>query len=250
MKRDLGAWITPILGGICSCLGLIAALQALGVGGGFSVLPATSLALEEDLKQPLTQSEFKLPPFTQYAEIAQRPIFNSDRKPRPIEAIAAVPGGEEPPPVALNITLLGVLLENEKKIAIFRDNSKSTTVRAKVGMPLPGELAGWTLQELEPRKAVFDGGPQQGTAEVKLDVTKAPTGAPPPAPMQAINPGVPPQPPPQPGQAMPTAQPGQPGQVSPEEAARQAEVQRIIEQRRAQMRAEAEKMSQQQGQQQ
>lgn len=246
MKRDLGAWITLVLGGACGLLAALAALQAIGLGGGVAVLPATPLALEDDLKQPLTQAEFNLPPFTQYAEIAQRPIFNSDRKPRPIEATAAAPAGDAPPPVALNITLLGVLLEADKKIAIFRDNTKSTTLRAKVGMPLPGELSGWTLQELEARKAVFDGGPQQGTAEVKLDVTKAPTGAPPPAPMQSTNAA--PPPPPQPGQAIPPGQPGQPGQVSPEEAARQAEVQRIIEQRRAQMRAEAEKMSQQQGQ--
>jgi general secretion pathway protein N len=249
MNRDLGTWITLILGGVCGLLALVAGLQALGVGAGVSPLPDEPKALEDDLQQPLQQVEIKLPDFAQYAEIAQRPIFNADRKPRPIEATATAGAEAAPPPVALNITLLGVLVEGDKKVAIFRDNTKSTTLRAKIGMPLPGELASWTLQELEPRRAVFDGGAQQGTAEVKLDVAKAPTGAPPPAPMQsttqAVPPPVPPpgQPPPQPGQ------PVQPGQMSPEEAARQAEVQRIIEQRRAQMRAEAEKMSQQQGQQ-
>ena len=139
-----------------------------------------------------------------------------------------------------------VLIEPERQVAILRDNTSSSVIRVRQGMPLPGELAGWTLQELEPRKAVFDGGPQQGTAELKLDMSKAPTAAAPP-------------PPPPPGMAPPPGTPGAqvpPGAQAPtaaslpaDEAARQAEVQRIIEQRRAQMRAEAEKMQQQQGKQ-
>jgi len=116
-------------------------------------------------------------------------------------------------------------------------------------MPLPGDLSGWVLQELSPRKAVFDGGAQQGSAELKLDMSKTPAEAAVPQPGatpawaqtgQAQQPG-------QPGQADPATQPAQ--QLPMDELARQQEVQRIIEQRRAQMRAEAEKMSQPQGKQ-
>lgn len=245
MKRELGQWMTLVLGGLCGAFALIAILQSLGVGSGYSLLPDKPAELEPELMQPMQQIEFKLPDFAaQYYEIAQRPLFTNDRKPRPIDDKAGATASTEAPPVPLNATLLGVLIDPEHQVAILRDNASSTVIRVRQGMPLPGDLSGWTLQELAPRKAIFDGGAQQGTAELKLDMSKTPVAAaapPPPPPGMAP----PPQPPvqPQPG-ALPTAQ-----SLPTDEAARQAEVQRIIEQRRAQMRAEAEKMSQQQGKQ-
>ena len=246
MKRDTGQWMTLILGGACGLFALVALLQTLGIGSGYHLLEGDEAKLDQDLMQPMQQIEFKLPDFTSYVEIAQRPLFNNDRKPRAIDETAGAVATDAPPPVPLDAVLLGVLIEPERQVAILRDNKSSTVIRVRQGMPLPGDLAGWTLQELEPRKAVFDGGPQQGTAELKLDMSKTPTAAAPP-------------PPPPPGMAPP---PGQPGAQQPpdaqaptaaalpaDEAARQAEVQRIIEQRRAQMRAEAEKMQQQQGKQ-
>ncbi|MFO1493628.1 MAG: hypothetical protein U1F26_03095 [Lysobacterales bacterium] len=248
MSRTVGQTLTLGLGSTCGLLAFVAVLQAAGVGSGYRLLADEPAPLEADLMQPMQQIEFKLPDFGQYAEIAQRPLFNNDRKPRPIDA--KPPGSEEAPPVvALNVTLLGVLLDPEHQVAILRDNASSSVIRVRQGMPLPGDLAGWTLQELELRKAIFDGGPQQGTAEVKLDMAKAPTGAPTPIPgAPGSMPGMQPGQPGQPGQPpMPAGAP--PQQLPADEAARQAEVQRIIEQRRAQMRAEAEKMSQQQGKQ-
>lgn len=246
MRRDPGQWMTLILGGACGLFALVALLQTFGIGSGYHLLEGDEAKLDEDLMQPMQQIEFKLPDFTSYVEIAQRPLFNNDRKPRAIDETAGAVAADAAPPVPLNATLLGVLIEPERQVAILRDNTSSSVIRVRQGMPLPGELAGWTLQELEPRKAVFDGGPQQGTAELKLDMSKAPTAAAPP-------------PPPPPGMAPPPGTPGAqvpPGTQAPtaaslpaDEAARQAEVQRIIEQRRAQMRAEAEKMQQQQGKQ-
>lgn len=246
MKRDPGQWMTLILGGACGLFALVALLQTLGIGSGYHLLEGDEAKLDQDLMQPMQQIEFKLPDFTSYVEIAQRPLFNNDRKPRAIDETAGAVATDAPPPVPLDAVLLGVLIEPERQVAILRDNKSSTVIRVRQGMPLPGDLAGWTLQELEPRKAVFDGGPQQGTAELKLDMSKTPTAAAPP-------------PPPPPGMAPPPGQPGAqqpPGAQAPtaaalpaDEAARQAEVQRIIEQRRAQMRAEAEKMQQQQGKQ-
>ena len=246
MKRDPGQWMTLILGGACGLFALVALLQTLGIGSGYHLLEGDEAKLDQDLMQPMQQIEFKLPDFTSYVEIAQRPLFNNDRKPRAIDETAGAVATDAPPPVPLDAVLLGVLIEPERQVAILRDNKSSTVIRVRQGMPLPGDLAGWTLKELEPRKAVFDGGPQQGTAELKLDMSKTPTAAAPP-------------PPPPPGMAPPPGQPGAqqpPGAQAPtaaalpaDEAARQAEVQRIIEQRRAQMRAEAEKMQQQQGKQ-
>lgn len=242
-KRDPGQWATLILGSLCGVCALIATLQTLGVGSGYRLLADEPAALDEDLKQPLTQIEFKLPEFANYNEIAARTLFTSDRKPRPIDDKAgAIAAGAEPPPVPLNVTLLAVLIDPELEMAVLRDNASSAVLRVRRGMPLPGELAGWTLRELEPRKVVFDGGPQQGSAELKLDMSKTPTAAAPP-PVPVPPPGAMPQPPGAPA-ATPTA-----ASLPADEAARQAQVQQIIEQRRAQMRAEAEKMQQQQGKQ-
>lgn len=239
MNRTPGQWATLLLGGLCGVLGLTALLQVLGVGSGYRLLSDQPGEIEPELLQPMQQVEFRLPEFAQFIEIGQRPLFNPDRKPRPIEAkeVAAL-SPEGPPPMPLNATLLGVLLDPDHRVAMLRDNSSSAVLRVREGMPLPGDLSGWTLRELEPRRAFFDGGPTQGTAELKLDMAKAPSG-------QMVAPGM-----------APPSQPGQPGQLGTlpqqlptDEAAKQAEVQRIIEQRRAQMRAEAERMSAQQGKQ-
>jgi hypothetical protein len=253
MKRELGQWMTLILGGVCGVFALIAILQSLGVGSGYHLLADQPAELEPELTQPMQQIEFKLPEFaTQYYEIAQRPLFTNDRKPRPIDDKASATAATEAPPVPLNATLLGVLIDPDHQVAILRDNASSTVMRVRQGMPLPGDLSGWTLQELEPRKAIFDGGAQQGTAELKLDMSKTPVaGAPPPPPPGIAPPGMqqPPGAQPAPGQPAPPGTPPTAQALPTDEAARQAEVQRIIEQRRAQMRAEAEKMSQQQGKQ-
>lgn len=239
MKRDLGQMTTIVLGGICGVFALIAVLQSLGVGSGYRLLSDESSELDADLMKPMQQVAFNLPDFSQYIEISQRPLFNNDRKPRPIEnKDASQVASDAPPPVPLDATLLGVLIDPDHQVAILRVNTSSAVIRVRQGMPLPDDLAGWTLQELSPRKAVFDGGPQQGSAELKLDMSKTPTGAPMPQPAPVPPPG-------QPG----VAQQAQPQPMPADEAARQAEVQRIIEQRRAQMRAEAEKMNQQQGKQ-
>ncbi len=246
MKRTLGQWMTVVLGVVCAVLALIATLQSLGVGSGYRLLAEQQVALDEDLTRPMQQIEFRLPAFAQYIEIGQRPLFTNDRKPRPIDASAATAAATDaPPPVPLNATLLGVLIDPEHQVAILRDNTSSAVMRVRQGMPLPGDLSGWTLQELAPRRAIFDGGAQQGTAELKLDMSKTPAGPPvpppgmAPPPAHAAAPGAPPE-----GQPAMSPQP-----LPVDEAARQAEVQRIIEQRRAQMRAEAEKMNQQQGKQ-
>lgn len=250
MTRNLGQRTTLVLGSICGVLALIATLQSFGVGSGYRLLADAPAPLDADLTQPMQEVQFKLPDFAQYVEIGERTLFTTDRRPRPIDAGAAVAGATDAPPaVPLNATLLGVLIDPDHQVAILRDNTSSSVIRVRQGMPLPGDLSGWTLQELGPRKAIFDGGAQQGTAELKLDMSKTPAGPPVPPPGMTPPANAQAQAAPQPG-----AQPGQPPPVSPQplptdEAARQAEVQRIIEQRRAQMRAEAEKMSQQQGKQ-
>jgi hypothetical protein len=227
--------LTVVLGGICGVLAFVAVLQAFGVGAGYRLAADAPLPLEEDLLQPLQPVEFRLPDFARYAEIAQRPLFHADRRPKPIDPTSPQPVDAVPPPVPLNATLLAVLVDPDLQMVVLRDNQSSAVHRVRKGMPLPGELAGWTLTELEGRRAVFDGGPQ-GRVELRLDLAKVPSAP----PLQAAPPAMAPPP----GTAMQQA-PARSGQLPTDEAARLAEVQRIIAERRAQMRAEAEKLQQQ-----
>ncbi len=99
MRRDPGQWMTLILGGACGLFALVALLQTLGIGSGYHLLEGDEAKLDQDLMQPMQQIEFKLPDFTSYVEIAQRPLFNNDRKPRAIDETAGAVATDAPPPV-------------------------------------------------------------------------------------------------------------------------------------------------------
>lgn len=241
MKRlTLSQWIGIGLGGLVALLMLLMLAQRLGLGSGYAEPEELVEPLDMALLAPLKQSRHTLPPDAHYIQIAQRPLFNNDRRPKVVKEAT-------PPPVdvreivALNATLTGTLLSNGKRLALVRDNTTSKVIVLKPGMPMPGELMGWTLVSVDARSAVFDGGASQGRAELKLDVSKT-TGPAPPQPVVAAPTGQPD------GQAA-VPPPGQPvAQVPPpppspaDQAAREEEVRRIIEERRAQMRAEAAKM--------
>jgi general secretion pathway protein N len=237
MKRiTLAQWLGIGLGSLCAVLMLLMLAQRFGFGRGYEELDELSEPLDMALLAPLKQSGHALPPDAHYIQVEQRPLFNNDRKPTVVKAPPPAPDAG-PPIVALNASLTGTIISNGKRLALVRDNTTSKVIVMRPGMPMPGELMGWKLVSVDARSAVFDGGPMQGRAELKLDVSKTtgPALAPPPPP---------------PGQA-PVPAPGQPqlaDQVPPpqptpaDQAAKEEEVRRIIEERRAQMRAEAAKM--------
>lgn len=234
MKRwSLTQWVGVVLGSVCGLLMLLMLLQRLGLGTTPAPLDELVEPLDMALLAPLKQSRHALPPDAHYALIAQRPLFNNDRRPRVLQT-APVATKVEPPIMPLNATLTGTIVTNGRRLALVRDNTSSKVVVMKPGMPLPGELMGWKLVSVDERSAIFDGGATQGRSELKLDVSKntGPAPTPPPAPEQV-------PPPAQPGQAQaPVAQ----VPSSADQAAKEEEVRRIIEERRAQMRAEAAKM--------
>jgi len=254
MNAQSGKLMSMILAGLCGLLMLIAVAQRFGLGRGYSLLADAAEPVDMALLKPLRQSNHALPPEPSFDEIRARPLFSATRTPQKIETTAAFKPDDRPP-VPLNATLTGTIVNaSGQRLALVRDNNSSKVMVLKEGMSMPGELMGWTLKSIEPRKAVFDGGAGQGLAELKLDVNKLTGAAPPPPPPMANaalqNPGNPGNPGNNPGQAQMAPQPQamQPGvQVTAaappaaDQAAREEEVRRIIEERRAQMRAEAAK---------
>lgn len=179
-----------------------------------------------------------------YAEVGERPLFNPDRRPLPVESVATAEDGnaaEPPPPVApLNVMVTSILLTPNMKVAIVTDQQTGQSQSVKVGESLKGDMSSWTLKELEGRKAVFSG--PGGTSSVDLRVFDGAGGqAPTPMTVRAEDNGsAVAEPPVQPGQAAQApAEPAAVETITPEQ--RSEMIRRRIEERRRQMRAEAER---------
>lgn len=169
-----------------------------------------------------------------YGVISQKPLFNESRIPDPT-AGQEVDGdddkGDDPEvPIAepLDVSVNGIIITPDLRLAIVTDNKTNTRMRVREGMPLEEEMAAWRLDSIEPRKLTFsDGDSKESIVEMAVDSE----GAPPPAP---------------------TARPaerneenGGDGNDNSEPDATRAEqaeeIRRRVAERRAQLRAEAER---------
>ncbi|HNV08170.1 MAG: hypothetical protein WBC13_05765 [Dokdonella sp.] len=224
--------LTLGLAGICGALVLAALVQLAGYGRGYGWLPADAAGAPE-LLGDIDREPFRMPPRSGFGDVETRPLFNEDRKPTPVGDGDLT--AEAPPAAPLNATLTGVILvrktqsTGELRIAMVRDNLRNETVALKVGMPLQGDQAGWTLVDLQPRLAKFRNASDE-TAEIELNTAAGPAQAP-PAPRA------------------PAEAPVGRGQVAPPKAGNPAETDlaKRIEERRRQMREEAERLRAQRG---
>lgn len=236
MDVQLSRMLTVVLAATCGVLVLAALAQLAGYGKGYGWLPPAD-AQSQVIDAAIDRRPFSLPAQASFSEIEARPLFNDDRKPTPVEVAAAEAAQ---PAVPLNVTLTGVLLVRktattpELRIAMVRDNARNETLALKVGMPLAGDQSGWTLASLEPRMAVFRNASDE-TSEVELQTASNPAG-----PAATKRPAAPGQPP---------AVPAAPGAVAPEkkENASDSDLAKRIEERRRQMREEADRLRKERG---
>lgn len=228
MNPHAARLLTRVLAGACAVLLLLALLQYAGLGGGHrwaAVEHAGEVTVAEVDRRPV-----ELPPATAFGEIAAHPLFNADRQPTPLD-LAEGSGEEEdmPPPSPLNVALTGIIVDADSgvQIAMLLDRASNAAMALRVGMPLAGEQAGWTLVEVRPRAVVFRSVADE-TAEIELETAVV-------------------QPTPQRPQR--TARPTR-GTSAPQPAARSAtsekgdpnaDLARRVEERRRQMREEAER---------
>ena len=231
--------LSLILATACGVLFLLALALQIGLGRGYSWLaPEGDVAVAES--GAIDRTPFKLPAESEFAATQERPLFNEDRKPSPDE-----PSEESAPPapsVPLNIALTGVVLTPDVRVAMVQDKAKNTSVALKEGMPMPGDQGGWTLTKINPRSAIFR---ETSGEEIEVELTTAvanpKANAPahpgkPTATASAPTPHVAPNVPVLPVGTQP------PGGVPNQQ---QEALQHRIEERRKQMREEAERMKQQ-----
>lgn len=212
---------TNALAAACAVLLLLFIAQYAGLGRGYhwnadGAGDAARISADAIDKKPV-----KLPPMLAFADIDAHPLFNDDRKPTPADADDGEAGLGAPSP--LNVTLTGIILDekNNVRVAMLMDKTRNQATALRVGMPLEGDQASWTLIELKPRSAVFKSAANE-TTEIPLETAAAATPASPQRGHAPIR-------------QLPNAARGGATAVNAQDLARR------IEERRKQMREDAER---------
>ncbi|MDR3389263.1 MAG: hypothetical protein P4L92_19645 [Rudaea sp.] len=226
--------LTLILAAACAVLLLLALALQIGFGRGYHWLPADDDAVAGLGVGGIERAQFKLPAEASFAQTVERPLFNEDRKPTPDVPEPVAPTA---PPVPLNISLTGIILTPELHLAMIHDTAKNDSVAIKEGMPLPGDLGGWTLTRVKQRSAIFREGAGD---EVEVELSTAVASPKPGAPGATARPGA------HQGGSRAGNMPAAPAPANPDKANQAEELQRRIEERRKQMRDEAERLKEQQ----
>ena len=170
---------TTALGATCGVLLVAALLQYAGVGRGYGWAADDPDSVPSLPGGAIDEKPLKFPPESAFAEVERHPLFNEDRAPTPVDASAS--GDESAAPLSpLNITLTGIVSTSAVKIAMVQDKGRNQSLALKVGMPLEGDQAGWTLVEVKPRSVVFRSAANEKTeVELETSVAAAPKAAPP-----------------------------------------------------------------------
>lgn len=221
---------------------LLWALSLLGMGGAVQRLPDDPAMLSR-LPQLAPAPPERLGPLTQYAEISSRPLFSEDRRPQPF---TIAPEGDENAPPAFDFMLTSVLITPTLHMAIVQPSGGGDSTRIKLGDAAEAQPA-WRLVALNPRSAIFEGPEGQKTLDLRVfdgnggeeptAMRVAPSDLPEPPPSApVIRPSV--------GMPAPNATPATTPDATPTPATTDAQIESIrkrIEQRRAQLRQDAEK---------
>jgi general secretion pathway protein N len=150
-------------------------LAVFGMGRHAQALEADSGLLRPlpNVRPPAPQ---RLGPLSQYAAIAQRPLFSQDRLPKPFFLQGEGEGqGQQ---TAFDYVLTSVLITPTLKMAILQPADGSESVRVKLG-EVPESHPAWRLTSLDARSAVFEG--PEGRREMTLRVFDGNGGQPPTA---------------------------------------------------------------------
>lgn len=155
------------LSGICAAL-----LVVLGYLL-FAPVPQVSLpplhAHAESVADDAPLPRFEPPPMAAFAEIDDRSVFNPDRVRVSAPSVA---GPTNAATLPSDLSLVGVILDGEKKLALIKSPEEPLAVGVSVG----GMVEGWQVTRVEPdRVALRAGGPEQ---ELMLTDNKGTAGAP------------------------------------------------------------------------
>lgn len=228
--------LTVLLVGVLTVCGLALVAQALLMGRPdiAAIAPAGG---DEGPRAMVSSPETGIESLDAYAVITEHPLFFEDRTLPEIEPEdgpddEAVLVEEEPkqPVEELKASIAGIIITPELRMALVNDTAANKTLVLREGMSLEGDQADWRLDAIAPRKASFvaSDGKQ---AELELEVNTS-----------AIDSGRRPSRPDSDGRQASDRS----GQSDDADArARAEEVRRRVAERRAELRAEAERRARQ-----
>jgi general secretion pathway protein N len=184
--------------------------------------------------------------FDEYGEIVRRPVFFSDRR-LPVVVVAEAEEEpeieeeieEEEPTPDLKASVAGIIITPDLRIAMIRDQEANSTMVLSEGMNLEGEQAAWKLDSIESRRVNFVSVDGRNTG-LELEVNTR--GLTRPTRTRTAAEEAPAEP----------ADEGQTAVPQPDEEAlsRAEEIRRRVAERRAELRAEAERRAREQQEQQ
>jgi general secretion pathway protein N len=148
-----------VIGAIALWAMCVLLLAATGLGSRVpdSGVVATPPAIP---KVALVPTRSRLGPLLDYAQVGQRPLLNTDRRPGPEPAAA---GGSTD---QLDVVLTSVLITPRLQLAILTDTKDQSSRRVRVGENVAG--TNWRLASLGPRNAVLDGPSGQRTLQLRV----------------------------------------------------------------------------------
>jgi len=252
VRADGAGVRTWVLAAIAGWALLVWALAIFGMGGRIQPLPADA-ALAPALPPAPTASRLAGHSVGEYGEATARPLFFSDRRPKPF---SLQPGGDAAKEDTFDYALSGVLITPALRMAILQPpDAAADSIRLKLGEDSE-KLPGWRLTEVTPRSATFASASETRTLELPifdgstgLPPTAQPSVPPAPGAAQATMPVLPQPPVPVPDPSVNTPPsvrsasaepvPSVESAMSPNETQLQAIRQRI-EARRAKLREEAQ----------
>lgn len=234
--------VTNSLAGVCGVLALLAVVQYAGFGRGYGWAPDSDSEASHTQIGTIDSKPVQLPPASAFASIDEHPLFNDDRQPTPASDSDEA-ASEAPPLSPLNIALTGVILDdaNNVRIAMVQDKSRNQAVALRVGMPLEGEQASWTLIDVKPRGVVFRSAANE-TTEVALETSVVQPAPPKPAPRAPARPAAGGKAAPAPGRGAPGGKAAAGSNAKNDASGSSADLARRIEERRRQMREDAERL--------
>ena len=163
MRIDDAGPRTWLLAGVAGWA-LVAWLLALaGMGGRVEPLPPDP-SLLQPLPQARTTAAPRLGGAGEYSEIANRPLFTTDRRP---QAFFLQGQGDTAESRAFDYVLTGVLITPNLRLATIQPPDGSETLRVRVG-EAPEPQPDWRLVILNERNAVFEGPDGRRTLNLRV----------------------------------------------------------------------------------
>lgn len=144
---------------ITACAGL-GALAYLETEQPVPSLPSVAAPADatEQIAKPVQRSVFRMPPKNAYKQLVTRPPFSPTRRPpraKPPEPKPVVqrpqPAAPKPSVVAPQITLVGILINPEKTIAMVRKRGAEELLRLAKGE----DLDGWRVEGVLPDRLLL-----------------------------------------------------------------------------------------------